>query len=76
MSVHRFRELWNSHQSIPAAPSIGSAGAFFACPYPVAFGMAPIWQAQVEYLYRLAFEQAKAQVGRNRPDRWPAFSVN
>jgi len=39
-------------------------------------GMSAVQQAQVEYLYRLAFEQAQAQVAQARPTLWPAFSLN
>jgi len=77
MSVHRFRELWNTPESTPAAVAVGSMAAFVPCPCPMMFGMSAGHQAQVEYLYRLAFEQAQAQVAATlRPSRWPAFSLN
>ena len=76
MSVHRFRELWDNPEPVAAAPITGQAAAFVPCPCPVAFGMPVAHQAHVEYLYRLAFEQAQAQVGLARPSRWPAFSLN
>jgi hypothetical protein len=79
MSVHRFRELWNSsEQSHPYSRTALDVGhdAFVPCPCPVVLGMSAIHQAQVEYLYRLAFEQAQAQVAQARVSRWPAFSLN
>jgi hypothetical protein len=77
MSVHRFRELWNTPEPTPAASVVGSMAAFVPCPSPVTFGMSAVHLAQVEYLYRIAFEQAQAQVAaRARPSRWPAFSLN
>jgi hypothetical protein len=76
MSVHRFRELWNSPEPVAAAPAAGHADAIVPCPCPVAFGLPLAPQAQVEYLYQLAFEHAQAQVARTRANRWPAFSLN
>jgi len=76
MLVHRFRELWNNSEAVATAPVAGHAAAFVPYPCPVAFGMPVAHQAQVEYLYRLAFEQAQAQVALARPSRWPAFSLN
>jgi hypothetical protein len=76
MSVHRFRELWNTPEPAPAAVAAGSLAAFVPCPCPTMLGMSAIQQAQTEYLYRLAFEQAQAQVARSGPSRWPAFSLN
>jgi len=74
MSVHRFRELWNKPEPIAAVAAVGHAAAFVPC--PMAFGLPVVHQAQVEYLYRLAFEQAQAQLAEARPSRWPAFSLN
>jgi len=76
MSVHRLRELWNSPEPVLAAPTAGHSAAFVACPCPVVLGMTAMQQAQTEYLYRLAFEQAQAQMARSRPSRWPAYSLN
>jgi hypothetical protein len=76
MLVHRFRDLWNTPEPTPAAVAVGSGAAFVPCPCPVMHGMSTVQQAQVEYLYRLAFEQAQAQVAMARPSRWPAFSLN
>jgi hypothetical protein len=75
MLVHRFRELFNASEPMPAAITAGhSAAAFVPC--PVAFAMTPMQQAQADFLYRLAFEQAQAQVAQTRVSRWPAFSLN
>jgi hypothetical protein len=76
MSVHRLRELWNSPEPVIAVPTVGHNAAFVPYPCPVMFGMPAMHQAHVEYLYRLAFEQAQAQVATARSSRWPAFSVN
>lgn len=76
MLVHRFRELFETPEPTPVAPATARSSAFVLCPCPVLFGMSPIQQAQTEYLYRLAFEQAQAQLAISRPSRWPAFSLN
>ena len=76
MSVHRFRELWNTPEPVTTAVVVGSPAAFVPCPSPMLLGMSAVQQAQVEYLYRLAFEQAQAQVALARSSRWPAFSLN
>jgi hypothetical protein len=76
MSVHRFRELWNSPERVATAPAVGHTAAFAPCPCPVGFGIPMANQAQVEYLYRLAFEQAQAQIALTWSGRWPAFSLN
>ena len=76
MSVHRFREHWNSPEPVPTAVAVGHSAAFVPCPCPVVLGMSTAQQALAEYLYRLAFEQAQAQVARARVSRWPAFSLN
>ena len=76
MSVHRFRELWNTAEPVPTAVPVEFVAAFVPCPCPTVLGMSAIQQAQTEYLYRLAFEQAQAQVAMARPNRWPAFSMN
>jgi hypothetical protein len=38
--------------------------------------MSATQQAQTEYLYRLAFEQAQIQLAQSAVSRWPAFSLN
>jgi hypothetical protein len=75
MSVHRFRELFDAPETTPAAfAAVGSNAAFVPC--PVMSSMSPMQQSQTEFLYRLAFEQAQAQVAPPRSARWPAFSLN
>jgi hypothetical protein len=74
MLVHRFRELFEASEPIPAMTAAGHSAAFVAC--PVHFAMSPVQQAQTEYLYRLAFEQAQAQVAQARRSRWSAYSLN
>jgi hypothetical protein len=76
MLVHRFRELFDTPVPATAAAALSPSAAFVLCPAPVVFAMTAAHQAQVEYLYRLAFELAQAQVGRPRRSRWPAFSLN
>ena len=76
MLVHRFRELRNSSDRVPAPAAMVCPASFVVCPSPVLFGMSALQQAQTEYLYRIAFEQAQAQVAEARRGRWPAFSVN
>lgn len=77
MLVHRFRELLIASEPAPPGASLHCSTAFVACPSPVLIGMSPLQQVQTDYLYRLALEQAQAQVAEfARPSRWPAFSVN
>jgi len=76
MLVHRFRELFSTLEPTPLAAAAGSFAAFVPCPSPAMLGMSAVQQLQAEYLYRLAFEQAQAQVAAARPSRWPAFSLN
>jgi len=68
--VHRLRELLEGSEQIPA----GLTAAFVLC--PVAFAMSAVQQAQAEFLYRIAFEQAQFQVAQTRRSRWSAFSLN
>lgn len=75
MLVHRFRELLDSTPSVPTALS-GHSAAFMPCPCPAALGMSAVQQAQAEYLYRLAYEQAQAQLADARSSAWPTFSLN
>lgn len=74
MLVHRFRELFSASEPTPVAVTTGHSAAFVAC--PVAFAMTPMQQVQMECLYRLAFEQAQAQLAQTRVSRWPAYSLN
>ena len=75
MLVHRFRELFDASEPAPAGFSGAGPAAFVPCPCPILVGMSAHQLAQVEYLYRLAFEQAQAQLAQAEA-RWPTFSLN
>jgi hypothetical protein len=76
MLVHRFRELLSDSEPFAMSVPAVATAAFVPCPCPMALGMSP-WQfAQAAYLYRLAFEQAQAQLAPIGTNRWPAFSLN
>jgi hypothetical protein len=76
MLVHRFRELLSAPEPIAATvPAVASA-AFVPCPCPMTLGMSATQFAQAAFLYRLAFEQAQAQIAPIGSNRWPAFSWN
>jgi hypothetical protein len=74
MLAHRFQEYWSSEGATPtpayAGVAISSAFVPFACPLPAG------QQAHAEYLYRVAFEQAQAEIARERRARWTTFSLN
>jgi hypothetical protein len=72
MLEHRFRQLLTEDetQSLFAGPR--SATAFMLCPCPVPQPMSPV----AEQLYRLAYEQAQAQVASVNVRRWSEFSLN
>jgi len=78
MLAHRFREFWS--QTEPALPTTATAmnliSGFVFCPCPAIPFLSPMQHAQPEYLYRLAYEQARAQVGQSRTSRIPASSLN
>ena len=76
MLGNRFREYWGQSEDLLPAPAVTLAApgaAFVLC--PVFPSMNPVQHTQVEYLYRLAYEQARAQVAR-RQSRWAEFSRN
>jgi hypothetical protein len=75
MFENRFRDFFNPHESFVSVAIPANVSGFVAVPCP-AFTMWPIQQAQTDYLYRLAFEQAQAQVTRPFVTRIPAFSRN
>lgn len=76
MLVHRFPELVIASEPIATAiPAVASA-AFVPCPCPAALGMSAMQLAQAAFLYRLAFEQAQAQVAPIGSNRFPVFSSN
>jgi hypothetical protein len=74
MLAHRFREFedFDADQPVLARLPVGSLSAFMLCPLP----MPATCQAHAEYLYRIAFERAQAEVARERRARWTAFSLN
>jgi hypothetical protein len=45
---------------------------FLACPCPLSAAQ----QAHAAFVYRVAFEQAQAEIARERRARWTAFSLN
>jgi hypothetical protein len=69
MLADRCREFWSS-----TAPISQAFSAFVVC--PVVPCMTPMQYAQMELVYRLAFEQAQAQVAKRISARVPAFSLN
>ena len=74
MLVHRFQDYWASEVTDPILTSVGVGVciAFVPCPCPLSFAQ----QAHAEFLYRLAFERAQAEVARERRARWTTFSQN
>lgn len=73
MLAHRFRELWALEPAQPVASlPVASWAGFMLCPCPLPVAH----QAQMESLYRIAFERAQAEVARERRARWTAFSLN
>jgi hypothetical protein len=72
MFENRFRDHWNQHESFAPIAISADAAAFVACPV---FAW-PLQQGQTEFLYRLAFQQAQAQLAERSPKRIPAFSRN
>jgi len=74
MLADRFREYWASEAVIATPDYAGAAshGAFIPCPLP----LPAVQQAHAEYLYRVAFEQAQAEIARERRARWTTFSLN
>jgi hypothetical protein len=71
MLIHRFRESLFQPQFPPAIA--GSSTAFVACPLFPPIGS--VYHAQTEFLYRLAYEQAQAQLSPPRASR-VQFSLN
>ena len=70
--ANRFGEFWDTTTPHPVSTHVGAGPAFVLCPC----AGAPTVQFQAAVLYRLAFEQAQAEVARERQARWTAFSVN
>jgi hypothetical protein len=79
MLSHRFQDFWSQSEPetyVPATMAMGAAVAFVACPCSVVQSMSSFQQTQIEHLYRLAYEQAQAQVSQARRIRRFEFSVN
>jgi hypothetical protein len=76
MLANRCHEFWPSTGSPVYSPatSAPTLSAFMVCPF-VPY-MAPAQFAQMEYLYRVAYEQAKVQFATPATPRIPAFSLN
>ena len=74
MLSHRFQDYWTQMDSEPVASA--SVASFVPCPCPVMQSMTSMQQAQMEQLYRLAYEQAQAQVDLDRRPRTFDFSAN
>jgi hypothetical protein len=75
MSRHRFPELVGEGSPVAVA-DFPSGNGFMPCPCELLRGMTPERQAMVEQLYRLALEQAQAQVRSSRLKRLSYVSVN
>ncbi|HJZ91919.1 MAG TPA: hypothetical protein VKE40_13685 [Gemmataceae bacterium] len=74
MLLHRFRELLEQPLA-PQPTTTGNVAPFVACPAPLAMVMSAAQQAQIAYLYSLAYEHAQAQVAPPRTARLQ-FSLN
>jgi hypothetical protein len=74
MLAHRFRDSWASETARPisAVAGLAAPGAFMLCPCQ----LSAVQQNHAEYVYRVAFEQAQAEIARERRARWTAFSLN
>ena len=74
MWAHRFREYVTQDASQPLLPygSVGAFAAFVLCPCPLPAAQ----HAHAEYVYRVAFECAQAEIARERRARWTTFSPN
>jgi hypothetical protein len=72
MLEHRFRHLLTEDEPQSTYTGPQSATAFVLCPCPVV----PLMSSVAEQLYRLAYEQARAQVANVISRRWSEFSLN
>jgi hypothetical protein len=73
MLTNRFQDYWNQTEFEVAA---SADVAFVPCPCPIIQSMTSVQQAQMEQLYRLAYEQAQSQVNLDRRPRALDFSAN
>jgi len=78
MLNHRFQDYWAHTDSDAVLTEFTAAPAvpFVPCPCPVMQTMTYVQQLQTEQLYRLAYEQAQAQVRRANRSRVFDFSEN
>ena len=80
MLTNRFRDYWSQFETESAGTEGVAPAAFVPCPCPVMQSMTPVQHAQLEQLYRLAYEQAQAQaqaqVELDRRARALDFSAN
>jgi hypothetical protein len=76
MLANRFREFWPSTKPAAYSPTIcaPAPSAFVVC--PLLSCVTPTQFAQMQYLYRVAYEQAQAQIATPLTPRIPAFSLN
>jgi len=75
MSRHRFPELVGEASPVAVA-EVPLGNGFVPCPSELLRAMPPERQAMMEQLYRLALEQAQAQLRSSRLKRLYHASVN
>lgn len=75
MLSHRFQHLLNKDDSEFSRTQPCNL-SFVAMPIAVQQTMTAIQLAQIEYLYRLAFERAHAQVAAEERNQFLDFSIN
>lgn len=75
MLTNRIQDYWSQFETETPTETVAPA-AFVPCPCPVMQSMNPVQHAQMERLYRLAYEQAQAQVELDRRARAFDFSAN
>jgi hypothetical protein len=75
MLTNRIQDFWSQIETEAAAEFVAPA-AFVPCPCPIMQSMSQVQQAHMEKLYRLAYEQAQAQVDLDRRARAFDFSAN
>lgn len=78
MFENRLQEYWSEIESESYATQepIGMSAAFVPCPCQLSQYMSAAQLTQAEQLYRLALEQAQAQVARRQHNRVFDFSQN
>ena len=77
MLDNRIHKYWNQpEQPIADAASGPAAAAFVPCPSSISRSLTAAQQSQIEQLYRLAYEQAQAQLSLNQRGPRHDFSMN